>query len=186
VDHDTRLLERVKRWDEEALAEVFDRYAPAIYRYVYRRVGDGQTAQDLMAETFQHLLDALRRGAGQRTHLSAWLYRVAHNLVVDHYRRQPADPVVALDLVEPAGGALEETVLIERERAVCVRAALRQLTPLQQQVILLRYLEGMSLEDVAQVLERTVGSVKALQYRAIRSLQRLLEDAGVGVEEVNS
>jgi len=82
VDHDTRLLERVKRWDEEALAEVFDRYAPAIYRYVYRRVGDGQTAQDLMAETFQRLLDALRRGAGPREHLSAWLYRVAHNLAV--------------------------------------------------------------------------------------------------------
>jgi len=184
VDHDTQLLERAKRWDEEALVEVFDRYAPAIYRYVYRRVGDGQTAQDLMAETFHRLLDALRRGAGPRTHLSAWLYRVAHNLVVDHYRRQPADPVVALDSVDPAGGALEERVLIERERAARVRAALRQLTPLQQQVILLRYLEGMSLEDVAQVLERTVGSVKALQHRAIRSLQRLLEDARV--EEASS
>jgi len=91
---------------------------------------------------------------------------------------------VALDLVEPAGGALEESVLVERERAARVRAALRQLTPLQQQVILLRYLEGMSLEDIAQVLERTVGSVKALQHRAIRSLQRLLEDARV--EEANS
>ncbi len=184
MDHDIQLLERAKRWDEEALVEVFDRYAPAIYRYVYRRVGDGQTAQDLMAETFHRLLDALRRGAGPRTHLSAWLYRVAHNLVVDHYRRQPADPVVALDSVDPAGGALEERVLIERERAARVRAALRQLTPLQQQVILLRYLEGMSLEDVAQVLERTVGSVKALQHRAIRSLQRLLEDARV--EEASS
>lgn len=184
MDYDTQLLERAKRWDEEALVEVFDRYAPAIYRYVYRRVGDGQIAQDLMAETFRRLLDALRRGAGPRTHLSAWLYRVAHNLVVDHYRRQPADPVVALDSVNPAGDALEERVLIERERAARVRAALRQLTPLQQQVILLRYLEGMSLEDVAQVLERTVGSVKALQHRAIRSLQRLLEDAHV--EEASS
>jgi len=156
------------------LAECYDTYAPAIYRYAYRKTGDRDVAQDLTAETFHRFLKALRRGTGPRDHLSGWLYRVAHNLIVDHYRSQPSEVPAPLDGVYAAAEPLQAETVARKDRAARVRAALQQLTSLQQKVILLRFLEEMSLREVALVLDRTVGSVKALQHRAVSSLQRIL------------
>jgi RNA polymerase sigma-70 factor (ECF subfamily) len=168
-------LQRSWNWVETALAQIYDTYAPAIHRYVYRRTGHADTAEEITAETFHRFLVALKQGGGPTDYLSAWLYRVAHNLIVDLYRRQPPQ--------EPA--TLEDVVLVDGDHGVehlerqtqvkRARAALQQLTPLQQQVITLRFLEEMSNEEVARVVERTEGAVKALQHRALNSLRRLLE-----------
>ena len=176
MDEGTRLLQAARRWDESALADIYDTYSPLIYRYVYRKTGDRDIAQDLTAETFHRLLKGLRRGAGPHDHLSGWLYRVAHNLVVDHYRSQPSEPPVSVEDVNPAGDPLQAEIVARKEQVTRVRAALQQLTQLQQKVILLRFLEEMSLQEVALALDRTVGSVKALQHRAVSSLQRILEE----------
>ncbi|MCJ7738894.1 MAG: RNA polymerase sigma factor [Anaerolineae bacterium] len=176
MDEGTRRLQEAKRWDESALGEIYDTYAPLIYRYVYRKTGDRDIAQDLTAETFHRFLKALRRGTGPRDHLSGWLYRVAHNLVVDHYRSRPKEPAASLEDVNPAVEPVQAEMVARKDQAARVRVALQQLTPLQQKVVLLRFLEEMSLREVALALERTVGSVKALQHRAVSSLQRILED----------
>lgn len=170
------LLQRAQQWDEKALAEIYDTYAPAIYRYIYRKTGHPDTAQDLTGETFHRFLSALKRGSGPSDHLSGWLYRVAHNLVVDFYRGEPDVPHATLDDTDPAVGPTQDQHLARTQRAAQAREALEQLTPLQQKVIILRFLEEMSLKEVAQVLDRTVGSIKALQHRAVNSLQRLLEE----------
>jgi RNA polymerase sigma-70 factor (ECF subfamily) len=170
------LLQRAQRWDEDALADIYDTYAPAIYRYVYRKTGHTDTAQDLTAETFHRFLAALKRGSGPRDHLSGWLYRVAHNLVVDFYRGEPDLPHTSVEDEDPAVGPNQDQHLARTSRVAQARAALERLTPLQQQVIHLRFLEEMSLNEVAQLLDRTVGSIKALQHRAVNSLQRLLEE----------
>jgi len=170
-----QLLQRAQRWEEQALTEIYDAYAPAIYRYIYRRVGNAQTSQDLTAETFRRFLEALKRSAGPSEHLSGWLYRVAHNLVVDHYRGAPDQAEASLesvDLTMATTDELDTTLEHSVERA---RAALRMLTPLQQQVVTLRYLEDLSLQEVATILGRTVGSIKALQHRAVGLLQQILE-----------
>jgi RNA polymerase sigma-70 factor, ECF subfamily len=186
LDNGLQLLQRAQCWDEEALTEIYDTYAPSIYRYVYRKTGHADTAQDLTAETFQRFLEALKRDAGPREHLSGWLYRVAHNLIVDHYRSQPDDPHAPLDSVDPAVPATQEQHVTRGHRADRARAALLMLTPLQQQVVALRFLEELSLQEVASVLNRTVGSIKALQHRAISNMQKILEEtheaeeAGVG------
>ncbi|MGC9350148.1 MAG: sigma-70 family RNA polymerase sigma factor [Anaerolineae bacterium] len=170
------LLQRAHRLEEAALTEIYDTYAAAIYRYVYRKTGDVDTAQDLTAETFHRLLEALHRDAGPREHLSGWLYRVAHNLIVDFYRSKPEDPPASLESVNPSVPPSQGEILARENRAARARAALEKLTPLQQQVVILRFLEEMSLREVAQVLNRTVGSIKALQHRAVSSLQRVLEE----------
>lgn len=176
LDNGLQLVQRAACWDEEALTEIYDRYAPSVYRYVYRKTGNVETAQDLTAETFSRFLEALKREAGPREHLSGWLHRVAHNLVVDHYRRQPDDPPASLEAVELAAEATQEQHIVREGQAERARAALNMLTPLQQQIVILRYLEELSLQEVADMLSRTVGSVKALQHRAIRSMQRILEE----------
>lgn len=173
-----RLLERVHRWDEEALAEVYDTYAPPLYRYAYRRTGHAETAEEVVSATFHKFLVALKNGGGPTDNLSAWLYRVAHNLIVDGYRREPEQPPVNLDDAPPLPvGAQQEGELLREEDAARVRSALRMLTPLQQQVITLRFLEGLTQEETAEVIERSIGAVKALQHRGIKTLQRIM---GVG------
>ena len=171
------LLGQIRSGDEQALARAYDEYAPAIYRYAYRLTGHEGTAQDVTSETFHKLLAALRNGGGPTDNLSAWLYRVAHNVVVDGYRHQPDDPPVPLDQAPeiPVAGR-QEAVVEQEERVARARSALQKLTSLQQQVIGLRFLEGLSIRETAGVMEKTEGAVKALQYRATNSLRRILEE----------
>jgi len=170
------LLKCIRQWDENALTRVYDQYAPAIYRYAYRLTGHTQTAQEIVSDTFYRLLLALKNGGGPEQHLSAWLYRVAHNLIVDFYRRQPEQDQVTLDeALHVAVSDMHEERILRREEVERVRHALWLLTPLQQQIIALRFLEGLTNEQVAQCVERTVGAVKALQHRALDSLRRVLE-----------
>ncbi|GIK41124.1 MAG: DNA-directed RNA polymerase sigma-70 factor [Chloroflexota bacterium] len=157
--------------DRAALAAAYDQYHLPIYRYIYRQVGEVETARDLAAETFRHLLTAAKQGHGPRDNLKAWLYQTAHHLVIDYYRRQKhrnhlplAEDLIDLgdDPVRSAEGHLT---------AEQVRAALHSLTPEQQQVIVLKYLEGLSNAEVAEITGKPVGAVKSLQHRALVALR---------------
>ncbi|MBN1919793.1 MAG: sigma-70 family RNA polymerase sigma factor [Anaerolineae bacterium] len=170
------LLERIQRRDETALAEVYDTYAPAIYRYAYRHLGSPDSAQEIVADTFHRFLIALKHGAGPEQELSAWLYRVAHNLITDFYRRESIRNTVEIDENMPSRAPQTEAAALQREEISRVRAAFRKLPSLQQQVINLRFGEGLSLEQVAQITEKTVGAVKALQHRAIEALRKILDE----------
>lgn len=175
--NETTLLKRARRGDQRALTRTYDEYAPAIYRYAYRLTGHEGTAEDVTSETFHKLLASLRNGAGPTDNLSAWLYRVAHNLVVDGYRSQPDDPPVPLAQAPeiPVAGRQEASVE-QQERIDRARSAFQRLTSLQQQVIGLRFLEGLSIRETAAAMDKTEGAVKALQYRATNSMQRILEE----------
>jgi len=153
---------------------VYQQHSTELFRYAYRLLGDSDLAEDCVAETFSRLLNALHRGRGPSENVRAWLYRVAHNWITDHYRRQPPLP---LDLDSDLGANAGETTTqrvgrrLEQER---VRAALLQLPPEQRQVIQLRFLEGWTHEEVAKALDKTVEATRALQYRALNSLRRML------------
>ena len=171
------LLERAKVFDVAALGELYDHYAPRICASIYRRVGSAHLAEDLTGDVFVRVLQAIRSQRFWHTSFQAWLYRIAHNLVVDHYRRQPSEPVVPLDIVplvseenDPADAA-EQT--LSRER---LRAMIAHLTPDQQQVLLLRFGEGLTARETAQVLQKTTRAVEALQHRALAALRRALTE----------
>ncbi len=149
--------------------EIFDRYAPQIYRYIYHRLGHQALAEDLTSEVFVRFL----RARVTPDNLAAYLYRCAHNVIVDYIRRNPAfleplDERLTAERDDPVQHAE-----IEAERAHLRRAILR-LSPDQQQVIVLRYLEGLSPAEIARVLGKPEGAIKALQHRALASLRRLL------------
>jgi RNA polymerase sigma-70 factor (ECF subfamily) len=168
---DQELLAKAKIFDQAALGEIYDLYSPRIYRYAIRLLGDACAAEDCVAETFSRFLQALHANRGPRDYLQAYLFRTAHNLVVDHYRR--GEPGQALDPDRPDESSTEE-IAGWNIRTKRLRAALRQLTPDQQQVIALKFLEGWENEEIAQILNKPVGAVKSLQHRALASLQKLL------------
>jgi RNA polymerase sigma-70 factor (ECF subfamily) len=162
--------------DRPALAAIYDEFHPAIYAYIYRQVEDADTARDLAADVFRRLLQAVRHGDGPSTDIKAWLYRTAHNLVVDHYRSRQFRRHEPLN-VDFTGIGDDPASIAERHVAAAeVLKAWRQLTDDQQQVIALKFMQELSNEETAAVMGKPVSAVKMLQHRALAALRRLLAE----------
>lgn len=174
VSDEQSLLQRASQLETQALAEIYDAYSPGIYRYAMRLLGDVTLAEDCVAETFARFLKSLREGRGPRDNLQAYLYRIAHNLVVDTYRSERE--TVELDDALRSEADVPEEEAAKQIRRKQVREAVRSLTPDQQMVIALKYLEEWSNEEVAQAIRKPVSAVKSLQHRALRSLYRILAE----------
>ena len=173
---ESQLIEKAKACDEEALSELYRRHANTVFRYVYYRVGDREVAEDLVGDVFVRALEGLPSYRHTGVPFEAWLYRIAQARVIDHYRRQAVRRVAPLDEQLPDG---EETspdrVAAQSDEVRRAWEALTRLTDEQQQVISLRFIAGRSTAEVAALLGKTEGAVKALQSRALASLRRLLE-----------
>jgi len=173
------LLRRIRTLDEEALELVFDTYYVPIYRYAYHHLGNVQSAQDVTGEVFRRLLEAVRDGKGPCRHLQAWLYRVAHNLVVDEQRRLRHRNHLPLNTARAVAAEVDpEKEAEDRIAHQRVRTALSYLTPDQRQVIILRFLEGLSIREVSLITGKPPGAVKALQHRALNRLRHHLQAKG--------
>ena len=172
-----RLLERAKAYDIDALAEIYDHYEVKIYSYIYHRVGSQPVAQDLTSQVFLRVLEAIQHQRTWESSFSGWLYRIAHNLVIDHYRRRGRDTQVTIDDLPtlPARGDGPEQAAERALAAETLRTAINRLTEEQAQVVTLRFLEGLSITEVAAAMGKTEGAIKAMQYRAVTSLRRLLD-----------
>jgi RNA polymerase sigma-70 factor, ECF subfamily len=171
---DQDLLRRAHLLEDQALAEIYDRWSPGLYRYAMRLLGDADVAEECVADTFRRFLEIIRNGRGPKDYLQAYLYRTAHNWITDQYRR---NPIMLLPLetdmaAEESGGT---TQVVDRNiEHQQLRSALMQLTPDQRQVILLKYVECWTNEAIAVALKKPVGAVKSLQHRGLESLRRLL------------
>jgi RNA polymerase sigma-70 factor, ECF subfamily len=168
------LITKARSFDLDALAEIYDTYNLRIYRYSYRLLGDDNLAEECVAETFSRLLLAFKGGGGPKDHLQAYLYRIAHNWITDKYRRQPLpelslEDCVIVDKDNPAEEAMDHILLGQ------IRSALTRVTPEQRLVVISKYVEGLDNEEIAQIIGKPVGAIKALQHRALQSLRRLLQ-----------
>lgn len=170
------LLQRASAGDAQALAEIYDRYAGPVYGYLYRVLGDAAQAEDLTSEVFVRFLQTLRTRRAPRDKLEGWLYRVAHNLAMDLFRRQKTGPVVDLDEHLAAEGRHLMEVVHDGQVKQRLRASIRRLTADQQQVILMRFAEDRPLAEVARLMGKSEGAVKTLQHRAVSRLRKLLGD----------
>lgn len=171
---DVTLLQLASRFEEQALAEIYDRFSPGLYRYAMRLLGDAAQAEDCVAETFSRFLRTLKARNGPNAYLQAYLYRIAHNWINDQFRRQPPPPLELDEDWHADPDPAPERQVETRMQQQRLRAALRRLTGEQRQVIALRFLEEWSLEDTAAALQKPVGAVKSLQHRALAALQRML------------
>ncbi len=170
------LIERAQRADPAALAALYDRYVDKIYSYIYHRVSNAELAEDLTGQVFMRMLEAVKAGKSWQTSFSGWLYRIAHNLVIDTYRRRKRAAFVELDETTPIpaqGGdpAKSAEAHLDRER---LHAALAKLTDEQAQVIVLRFQDELNIAETAEIMGKSEGAIKALQYRAVLALKRVM------------
>ncbi|MDY6875123.1 MAG: sigma-70 family RNA polymerase sigma factor [Chloroflexota bacterium] len=175
---EARLIQRAKEGDPAAFAEIYDQHQPAVYRYIFYRVDDVATAEDLTSEVFVRLVGKVDHFTYRGRPLLAWLYTIARNLVTDYRRRAGRAIMLPLDeqLVAETDdlGRAAERGFAQRRLA----AALTHLTEDQRQVIILKFIEGLNNAEVALVLGKPVGAVKSLQHRALLALRRILERNG--------
>jgi RNA polymerase sigma-70 factor (ECF subfamily) len=173
-----KLVERARDGDSEAFGLLYDRYVDTVYRYLYYRVGNRQLAEDLTSETFLRALRRISSITWQGRDLGAWLVTIARNLTADHFKssrfRLEITTADMRDADQLADGP-EGEVLDALTNATLLQAV-KRLNAEQQECIVLRFINGMSVAETAQAMGKNDGAIKALQYRAVRSLGRLLPE----------
>jgi RNA polymerase sigma-70 factor (ECF subfamily) len=170
------LVERA-RTDPTAFAALYSKYADRMYNYIYQRTGNHADAEDLTARTFLRALVHLDSYVFRGVPFSAWLYRIAHNAVVNWYRDQRRHQVVALDALAMPAQESERpeavTQACEQERALL--GAMRLLPSERQELLVLKFSEGLTNAEIGRIMGRTEGAIKSLYHRTLLDLRQLLE-----------
>jgi RNA polymerase sigma-70 factor, ECF subfamily len=165
--------------DPNAFGELYDRYIERVYRYLYFRTGNHSEAEDLTEQVFLKAWEAMGRYRWQGRPFLAWLYRLAHNAHIDHVRSQK--PTTSLNNDDRPLDLPSTAASVELARTLdadLLAHALSHLTPDQQQVIVMKFIEGLDNEQIAQTMDKREGAIRALQMRALISLRRVLERQG--------
>jgi RNA polymerase sigma-70 factor, ECF subfamily len=176
------LVERAQRGETEAFGMIYDRYVDTVFRFIYFRVGNRQLAEDLTSDTFLRALKRIGSVTWQGRDLGAWLVTIARNLVADHFKsgryrlEVTTGDVLDADREDRGPEGSPESAVVDHITNVTLLSAVKQLNPEQQECIVLRFLQGFSVAETAQAMGKNEGAIKALQYRAVRALHRLLPE----------
>jgi RNA polymerase sigma-70 factor (ECF subfamily) len=174
VQDEQELVQRAQRGDKEAFARLYEEHFDRIYRYLILRVGKKVEAEDMTQQVFVKAYQSIHSFKWKGAPFSAWLFRIAHNLVIDHARKAKKRLTVPLEessVSSDSNPQLETERRLEIERLV---SATRRLTDAQREVISLRFAGGLSIAEVAKAISKSQGAVKALQHSAIVSLRKIL------------
>lgn len=168
------MARRARKGDPQAFAALYDRYFAQVYRYSYYRVREVEEAEDVTSEVFFRALRAMPRYEPRQPFL-AWLYRIARNAIIDRARAER--PRVSFEdaLAHPDSGEHvvdPDHAILATDRRARLRAALENLTDEQQEVVVLRFVEGLSAEEVGKIMGKRAGTVRGLQFRALQSLKK--------------
>ena len=173
------LVALAQQGDAEAFGQVYDAYVDSVYRYLYYRVGSHALAEDLTSETFLRALRRIDSFTWQGKDIGAWFTTIARNLVADHVKSSRFKlEVSTADMLDAdrADDGIEDEVL-GRLQSAALLDAVRKLKPEQQECVVLRFLQGLTVAETAGVLGRSEGAVKQLQLRAVRALAKLLPES---------
>lgn len=178
------LIRNAQRGDQKAFSALYRANVDKIYRYIFHRVDSAQVAEDLTADVFLRMVEGLKAYQDRNMPLLVWLYRIAHARVVDHYRRNERrgghEDIEAIDIASDEED-IDEQIDLQFDKAY-LQKALAALTSSQRQVVVLRFIEGHNLEQTAQIMQKSVDAIKAMQYRALQSLAAAFKARAEGNE----
>lgn len=185
-DHEQvwELVEAAQRGDGEAFGQLYDRYVDTVYRYICYRITDRSVAEDLTSETFLRALRRIGALEYQGRDLGAWLVTIARNLVYDHAKSARSRLETATDEIGVVGDQhgladrppTPEALVLDALSSTELMAAVAQLGSEQRECVLLRFVQGFSVGETAEIMGKNDGAVKALQHRAVRKLATLIGD----------
>src|SRR5258706_8585596 len=174
---DAALARRAGSGEAEAFGVLYDRYVEQVYRYVFYRVRNEAEAEDVTSDVFMRALRAIPKYEPRQAFL-AWLYRIARNAVIDRSRRAKARTHVSFEdaLAHPMGDRTvdPDVGLLAGSDAKVVRAAMQQLTPLHQEILVLRYVEGYDTKTISKLVGKRDGTIRGIEFRALAALRALI------------
>lgn len=171
------LVEAAKT-DPEAFGKLYQRYVDKIYNYIYYRTSNREDAEDLTAKTFHRALSHIGHYKNKGRPFSAWLYRIAHNLVANWHRDQNKRETIPIDKIMLAGKQKERPFhsAAKNEDMIILLEAIQKLPPVRQELLILKFVEGESNAEIGHILGRSEGAIKSLYHRTLVSLKELLVD----------
>ena len=176
-EEDAALARRAGSGEAEAFGVLYDRYVDAVYRYVFYRVRNEAEAEDVTSDVFMRALRAIPKYEPRQAFL-AWLYRIARNAVIDRSRRQAARQQVSFEdaLAHPNADQVvnPDAGLLAGSDASVVQVAMQQLTPLQQEILVLRYVEGYDTKTISKLVGKRDGTIRGIEFRALSALRALI------------
>lgn len=176
AEYDISLLEAARAMNKDALVRIFDVYSPALYNYAFRLCNDALMADHIVGDVFAKILDQFSAGRGPTTNLRSYLYEVAYHLIVDEsrhsHREAPLEIVESMSFDGYAANVSMENQILIKAILLAIRT---NLTEDQRHVIVLRFLEGFSLQETAAIIGKGVNHVKVIQNRAVAKLRKVLE-----------
>lgn len=183
MDVNTELIRRAQAGDEEVIASLYDHYQRGIYRYLYYRVGDRHAAEDLTSEVFLRMLRFISGFHPPAALFQAWLFQIARNLAIDYHRKMSVRDHLPLDDDSAAGnpglvGSIDHNLTSDT-----LRQALERLPAEQRDVILMRFIAGMPVAQVAKALHKSDDAIKGLQRRGLITLRAVLTEWEVKYDE---
>jgi len=184
-DRDDSACLQAAQQDASAFSELYERYVDRIYSYIYHRVGNVHDAQDLTSRTFYRALSHLPEYQDKGIPFSAWLYRIAHNLVANWHRDRQRRPVVALDdmIIDTASHDRPEALAESEETAQLLHQLIRQLDPVRQELLVLKFSEGLSNAEIGNIMGRSEGAIKSLYHRTLLAIRKEMSKKGINIDE---
>jgi RNA polymerase sigma-70 factor, ECF subfamily len=184
VEPEESTLIAAAKADPNTFGQLYEIYVSRIYSYIFHRVGNVHDAEDLTSRTFFRALSHLEDYEDQGAPFSAWLYRIAHNLVANWHRDRSRRPVIALDdlLVH---GILEEhpeVVAEAQENTHLLQEAIHKLDATRQELLVLKFTEGLSNAEIGSIMRRSEGAVKSLYHRTLLAMRKELQKRGLNVQ----
>lgn len=172
------LVDQAKNGDSEAFGEIYDFYVDAIYRYIFFKVGK-EDALDLTENVFLKVWEKLRTYKRGKSYFSSWLFRVAHNTIVDHYRMRKA--YTELDTNVPDDKRQNDPVIMTEQNLSheTLQLAIKKLKKKYQQIIILKYINELENDQIARIMKRSEGNLRILKFRALKALKQILEEMNV-------
>lgn len=175
--NDKDLLQKATSGDKEAFGLIYDQYIERIYNYIYYRTGNTADAEDLTAQVFFKAYNHIGNYQDRGVPFSAWLYRIAHNMVANWHRDTSKHPEVALEETFHSGVRAEypELVLLQGEEKSVLLQAIHRLPAERQQLVILKFVEHLSNQEIGEIMGRTEGAIKSLYHRTLSSLRKDLK-----------
>lgn len=184
VHEERGLIERAQKNDPEAFAQIYDEHFDRIYRYVFMRVRTREEAEDLTQQVFLNALQSISSYKWKGVPFSSWLFRIAHNQVIDNQRKVSKMPTTTMDIPVAAIDPDPVDIVGQEMDIERVKQAMNELTDLQREVLSLRFAGELSTAETAKVMGKKEGAVKALQHSALGALRRTLSGEWNYAEEV--
>ncbi|MFC1874039.1 sigma-70 family RNA polymerase sigma factor [Chloroflexota bacterium] len=175
MQDEENLVRRAQQYDQQAFAQLYEANFDKIYRYVAVKIGDRMEAEDVTQQVFLKALQSISAYKWKGVPFSAWLFRIAHNQIVDHLRKRKNQPATLFDETLVGSGYGNPQLITEHNMEVKrMVLATRRLSKLQREVISLRFAGELSIAEVAKIMGKSQGAVKALQHSAIVALRKIL------------